>query len=81
MLSLTSLQTLATFIQLGIAAAPVIEDEVKKAKDLITELFSKGLISKAQQDELHAFCDADQAAALAGEVPEAWIVRPDPITT
>jgi len=44
-------------------------------------LFSKGLISKEQQDTLHAWVDSQANMAKLGMVPASWQVEPDPETT
>jgi predicted RNA-binding protein associated with RNAse of E/G family len=65
-------------VQAAIAAAPQVVDLVVKAKDFIASLFSAGLITKEQQDRIHAHVDAVCAAALAGQELPEWTVEPDP---
>lgn len=66
-------------IQAAIAAAPQVIDIVTKGKDFITALFTANLITKAQQDALHAHVDSMSALAMAGIVPDSWKVEPDPV--
>lgn len=70
--------SLVTLFQAAIAAAPKVAALVVKAKEYIEALFTAGLISKEQQDQLHAHMDAAQAAALSGNTPPHWTVEPDP---
>ena len=70
--------TIISAIQLAVAAAPEIANLYAKAKDFVTALFEAAVISKADQDAMHNHIDALQAAALAGTVPPAWSVEPDP---
>lgn len=49
-----------------------------RAKDLFNTLFAGGLITKAQQELLMNWADQHQAATLAGEIPPALQVEPDP---
>lgn len=70
--------SLITLFQAAIAAAPKVAALVVKAKEYIQALFDAGLISKEQQDKLHAHMDAVQAAALSGTPPPHWTVEPDP---
>ncbi len=65
-------------LQLAIQAAPQVAEIVTKGKDLITSLFTAKLITKEQQDALHAHVDAVCAMVQAGIVPPAWQVLPDP---
>lgn len=67
------------FVQAGIAAAPEIEAEAVRAKQFFTELFGKGLISKAQQDAVHAHIDALEVAVKANAVPPEFVVEADPV--
>jgi len=66
-------------LQAAIAAAPDIEKLVSSAKTFFTGLFSSGLITIDHQNQLHAWVDAQAAAAAAGQVPTAWLVMPDPV--
>lgn len=65
-------------IQLAIAAAPKAIKLYEDSKAYISALFKAGVISKADQDALHAHVDAIQAAVDAGEVPPSWTVEKDP---
>lgn len=65
-------------IQAALAIAPQVEEVVLGAKQLIAGLFKAGVISKDQQDALHAWVDAQAALARLGIVPPAWTVEPDP---
>jgi hypothetical protein len=65
-------------IQAAIGAAPAVVEVIKSAKDLITSLFTAGLITADQQNALHAWVDAHSALVKAGLTPPAWTVEPDP---
>ena len=65
-------------VQAAIAAAPQVADVAVKAKDFIASLFGAGLITKEQQDRIHAHVDAICAAALAGQELPEWTVEADP---
>jgi hypothetical protein len=65
-------------VQAAIAAAPQVVEVAQKGKDFITSLFTAGLISKDQQDKIHAHVDAVCAAALAGQELPEWTVEADP---
>lgn len=77
--------TILTLIIQGItallSAAPQIGDLVIKTKDLITSLFTSKMITKEQQDAIHAHIDAINAMRLAGIVQPQWQVEPDPGTS
>jgi argininosuccinate lyase len=70
--------SIVSAIQLAIAAAPKAVALYEDSKAYISALFKAGVISKADQDALHAHVDAIQAAVEAGEVPPSWSVEPDP---
>jgi hypothetical protein len=74
----TQISLLLGIITQVIASAPQIAQAVSTMKDLIAALFGAKLITKAQQDALMAYCDANQQMALAGIRPAAWQVEPDP---
>lgn len=61
--------------QAAITAAPQVEALVVKAKDYLSEMFSAGLITKEQQNALHAHVDSLCAAFLAGNVPPEFTVE------
>lgn len=65
-------------IQAAITLAPGAIKIVEAAKAMIESLFQAGVISAQEQNALFAHVDALQAAVLAGEVPPAWRVEPDP---
>ena len=70
------------YVQLAIAAAPVIEDAVKNAKDFITNLFLATVITVDQQNAIHAHIDAVAALFQTGrDLPAHWTVQPDPVGT
>ena len=64
-------------IQAAVAAAPGVIAVFTDAKHLTNAAFGAKLITKAQQDELHAECDARMAAGLADERPAALVVDAD----
>jgi hypothetical protein len=66
-------------IQAVIAAAPQIAELAVKTKDYIAALFGAGIITKEQQDKLHAHVDAVCAAAIAGTELPHWTVEADPV--
>ncbi len=66
---------IAKGIQAIIAAAPTIKAVAIKAKEFISNLFSKGLIDAATQDKLHAHVDAVCQAALEGNLPPEFDVE------
>jgi hypothetical protein len=66
-------------ISAAIAAAPKVVEVAKAAKDFITSLFTANLITKEQQDALHAFVDNQGQLALAGIPPIHWTVEADPV--
>lgn len=70
--------TIITFIELAIKAAPEIKSIAESAKTLISDLFSHGLITVDQQNQLHAHMDAIMTATLAGTLPPSWQVQADP---
>jgi hypothetical protein len=65
-------------LQTAIQEFPQIIALVTKAKEFIAGLTGAKLITKAQQDALHARIDAISEAAQRGEIPPAWQVEPDP---
>lgn len=67
-------------IQLAISAAPQVVKLYEQAKTFISALFSAGVITKADQDALHAHIDAIQKAVENGEVPPSWQIEKDPGT-
>ena len=60
-----------------VEAAPTVVEVAKKAKALITNLFSAKLIDKDTQNALHAHIDAVCSAAKAGQLGPEWEVEPD----
>jgi len=65
-------------IELVLAAAPKVAALAVDAKNWIAALFSHGVITKEQQDDIHAHVDAICAAALAGTPPPQWTAEADP---
>lgn len=63
-------------IQAAIQAFPQVEAIVVKGKEWISSFTSGGLITKAQQDALHARIDHISEQAQNGEIPEGWEVEP-----
>ena len=66
-------------ITAAIQLAPQVTEIVVKGKELIGSLVGGGIITKEQQDTLHARVDAITEAARRGEKPPAWEVEPDPV--
>ncbi len=74
-----SAAAIIAIIQLALAAAPKGIEIAKELKDFIASLFTKGIITKAEQDVLHAYVDSCAALVAAGIVPKPWRVDPDPV--
>lgn len=62
----------------ALTAAPAVTALVEKAKEFFTAMTSEGLITKEQQDALHARVDSIVDAALNNQLPPHWLVEPDP---
>lgn len=77
-MSASALLLLIQGIEAAIAAAPRVVELVAKAKDLVTALFTAKVITKDQQDALHARIDSQALMAAAGIIPAHWQVEPDP---
>lgn len=65
-------------IQLAAKAAPVAVEFYKSLRKLIGTLLSGGLITIEQQQVLLEWADAHEIATLAGDIPPALLVEPDP---
>lgn len=65
-------------IQMALDAAPKVKKLYDNARTTISMLFSAGLITAEQQNQLRAWADKHEADTLAGHVPEALKVEPDP---
>jgi len=79
MLNEAAILAIIKFVQLGIAAAPVVEKAVLDAKIFINNLFLARLITAEQQDNLHAHVDDVGTLFAAGrDLPTHWTVQPDP---
>lgn len=65
-------------IQAAIQAAPQVEKVAKDAKDWVSDLVNGGVISAAQQDQIHSWVDATAAAIKAGTTPPEFTVEADP---
>lgn len=63
-----------SYIALAIQAAPTVIKVYEEGKALVTALFTSGLITQAQQEQVMSWCDAHQAATLAGVVPPEFVV-------
>lgn len=72
------LLTLVQAIHAAIAAAPQVVEVAEKAKDFIASLFRAELISKDQQDRIHAHVDAVAASLASGATPPEFTVEADP---
>lgn len=64
--------------QAAIAAAPQVVALAKQAKDFFVTLFSNGLITKAEQDAVHAHMDQWVTCLTSGTVPLEFTVEADP---
>lgn len=60
------------------AAAPQVAAILEQAKNFFTGLFAAGLITKAQQDAVHAHLDSVWAMLQSGITLDHWKVEPDP---
>ncbi len=65
----------ANQLQAAVAAAPGVIAVFTGAKNLINAALSAKLIPKAQQDELHAVCDARMAAGQDVPRSAVWATR------
>ena len=65
-------------IQAIIKYAPELAKTYDIVRMFISSLFTGKLITAAQQDELFAWVDTQQAAWLAAKIPTHWLVEPDP---
>lgn len=61
------------------ADMPAAQKIYAEARELFDMLFKGGLITVEQQYALKTWADAHEAATLAGEVPPALQVEPDPV--
>lgn len=64
-------------IQAAIAAAPKVVAIAKAGKAFIASLTGT-LITKEQQDSIHARIDEIAKAHANGKLPDGWAVEPDP---
>lgn len=66
----------------ALSSAPTITADIQQLiasmHTLFNGLFSSGLITADQQNQLHAWVDARAAEAAAGQAPPSWLVMPDP---
>lgn len=64
-------------ITAALNAAPAVTQLVEQTKGYISALFTAGVITAEQQNQLHAHCDAHMHATLRGEKPPELVVDPD----
>lgn len=64
--------------QMAIKAAPTVIEIAVKTKEMISALFTAGLISKEKQDETHLHVDQWVACLNAGVPPPEFTVEADP---
>lgn len=69
---------IANWIPTILSIAPKVQEAVKSIAAFIQGLFSSGVITKEQQDQLMAYLDACAVSWLHGETPPAWQVEADP---
>lgn len=67
-------------IQMAMAATPKVIELVKQGKAFFSGLFGAGLITREQQNALHAQIEAHAEMIAAGIVQPQWTVEPDPAT-
>lgn len=65
-------------ISLVAQAGPEIAKVYENARKLFATLFAGGIITAEQQANLMTWADEHEAAVLAGEIPPALQVEPDP---
>jgi hypothetical protein len=65
---------IVSLVSLAAKAAPLAETVYADGAKLISTLFSKGVISIADQNAYMAWSDAHQAATLAGQEPPEFVV-------
>lgn len=80
MLAPQIIQLILLGFESAITAAPQIGALIQKGKDYFKSLADQGLITKEVQNALNNRLDQAGEAAIAGEVPIAWTVEPDPGT-
>lgn len=71
--------SVASLIQLVLAAAPKVIEAAAATKAYITGLFIAGVVDKETQDKLHAHVDEVAVALLTGKIPPQFTVEPDPV--
>lgn len=69
---------IVNILNLVTLATPEAIKVYDRAKELFQMWFLGGVITKEQQELLMTWADRHQAATLAGEVPPALLVEPDP---
>jgi hypothetical protein len=79
MLNPAEIMLIVQGIQAAISAAKEVGPIIEAAKNWITTLFEKGLISKATQDLVHAHVDAWAASVASGTTPPEFTVEADPV--
>jgi hypothetical protein len=65
-------------IQAAIQAAPQVKEVIDAGKQMISSLFTANVITKEQQDTLHAQVDQIADDFANGRIPSSWLVKPDP---
>jgi len=65
-------------IQIGIAYAPDIIQFTKDAREFVTALSGKGLITVEQQNRIRAHIDVLVESSENGLTPPEFMVEPDP---
>jgi hypothetical protein len=70
--------TIIGVVQAAIKFAPQAAELFKKAKETFQMLFTSGLITTAQQNDLMAWWDKVEKAVESGETPPQFQVEDDP---
>lgn len=70
--------SIIALINAAAASGPQVAKLMAQARDLFAMLFRGGIITVEQQEKLKSWADEHERAVLAGEIPPALQVEPDP---
>ena len=70
--------SIVTMLQLSAKFEPIAASVYAEARSVFQRLFSGGFFTAKQQMDLMDWCDAHQAATLAGDIPPELVVEPNP---
>lgn len=71
---------IVAFISLISKAGPDIAEVYKNAREIFATFFQGKIITAAQQATLMAWAEEHEAKVMAGDIPPALQVEPDPET-